>query len=85
VLGGCSGEFQGVKYFGCAPDHGLFFPVNLLKQDDRFEDGESTPPGSSSSFPLLGLSSDQSTYDALKELETMRPPSNPGSDLSLFL
>ena len=37
MLGGCSGEFQGVKYFGCAPDHGLFFPVNLLKRDDRFD------------------------------------------------
>jgi len=37
VLGGCSGEFQGVKYFDCAPGHGLFFPVNLLKRDDRFD------------------------------------------------
>jgi len=126
-----------------------FFPVKLLKRDDRFEDGDvetdetrrlsgslsksaemqlvntprqqpqtdtdqrrvlrsesltptsqgyspagrvetsqsagSTPPGNSSSFTLLGLSSDQSTYDALKGLETIQPPSNPGSDLSLFL
>jgi len=149
VLGGCSGEFEGEKHFDCAPGHGLFVPVNLLKRDDRFEDGDvetdetrrlsgslsksaemqpvntprqqpqtdtdqrrvlrsesltptsqgyspagrvetsqsagSTSPESSSSFPLLGLSSDQSTYDALKELETTQPPSNPGSDPSLFL
>jgi len=148
VLAGHSGEFQGVKYFDCAPDHGLFIPVNLLKRDDRFDDdvetdetrrlsgslsksaemqpvntprqqpqtdtdqrrvlrsesltptsqgyspagrvetsqsAGSTSPESSSIFPLLGLSSDQSTYDALKELETTQPPSNPGSDPSPFL
>ena len=72
VLGGCSGEFQGTKLFNCAPDHGLFFPVNLLKRDDRFEHG--------ASFPLFRLPSDQSSYDALKELETVQPPSNPGSE-----
>ena len=141
--GGHSGEFEGVKYFNPAPDHGVFFPVNLLKRDDRFEDGDvetdktrrlshslsksadmqlvntplqqsqtdadqrrvlrsesltptskgyspagrvetsqsagSTPLKNSSSFPLL-VSSDQSTYDALKELETMQPPSNPGNE-----
>ena len=134
MLGGCSGEFQGMKHFNCAPDHGLFFPVNLLKRDDRFEHGDietdetrrlsaksaerqptqtetdqkrvlrsesftppsqgyspagreessqsagSTPSGNSSSFPLFRLPSDQSTYDALKELETVQPPSNPGSE-----
>ena len=139
MLGGCSGEFKGTKYFSCAPDHGLFFRVHLLKRDDRFEDGDvetdetrrlsgkiaerqpvdtprqqpqtdtdqrrvlrsesfnppsqgfssgikessqsagSTPSGISSSFPFLGLSSDQSTYDALKELETMWPPSSRGT------
>ena len=38
--GAGSGDLLGVKYFNCAPGHGLFYPVSRLKRDDRFKDGD---------------------------------------------
>ena len=40
VKGGHSGGFQGVQYFNCPPGQGLFFPVDGLKRDDRFEEDD---------------------------------------------
>ena len=40
VKGGHSGGFQGVQYFKCPPGQGLFFPVDGLKRDDRFEEDD---------------------------------------------
>ena len=67
--GGGSGEFQGEKYFSCSDGHGLFFPVEKLKRDDRFgspidpatvkeleEDSEKDKARSTAEMPNTGLS-----------------------------
>ena len=40
--GGSSGELQGVHYFNCQKDHGIFLPLEMLKRDDRFDSIKST-------------------------------------------
>ena len=113
VKGGHSGGFKGVQYFECPPGHGLFFPVDRLKRDDRFEAddietdenrrlSESLPKSAErdtlhqqpqvspdESFlisqddrfeeePQASGVSNQSTFDALKELEAAHLSDRPG-------
>ena len=100
VEGGHSGEFQGEQYFRCSPGHGLFLPVDRLKRDDRFEEGDvetdetrrvlgslhlSTKRDTLHQQPQASGLSSQSTLDALKELEAARLSSKPYSDLSCML
>ena len=100
VEGGHSGEFQGEQYFRCSPGHGLFLPVDRLKRDDRFDEDDietdetrrlsgSLPKSAERDTlqqePQASGVSNQSTLDALKELEAARLSSRPCSDLSCML
>ena len=101
VEGGHSGEFQGEQYFRCSTGHGLFLPVDRLKWDDRFDEDDVETEETRRLLGSLHLSterdtlhqqqrqasglSNQSTLDALKELEAARLSSRPYSDLSCML
>ena len=99
VEGGRSGEFQGEEYFRCSPGHGLFLPVNRLKRDDRFDENyietdetrrlsgsllKSTERDTLHQQPQASGMSNQSTLNALKELEAVHLSDRPGSDFVML-
>ena len=99
VEGGCSGEFLDEEYFRCSPGHGLFLPVDRLKRDDRFKEDDietdenrrlsgsllkSTERDTLHQQPQASGMSNQSTLDALKELEAVHLSDRPGSDFVML-